>query len=170
MSHATTSLGLVASSLRMQRLLKPLRESIVDKPPYISGTLQLPDSCFSLFYKVAKDDHAARFDSPDFSVPKSPLLTFLSCHRHINLANATLDEVEQLTQACGSAGKMDSECYSPMLDLFHTDLVKIIRDYLLEGTKSKEDIKIEPYELNVYSMHLILILIQPQLITLLLPR
>ena len=49
---------------------------------------------------------------------------------------------------------MDSECFSPMLDLFHTDLVKIIRGYLLDGTKSKEDMKIEPYELNVYSMHL----------------
>ena len=50
---------------------------------------------------------------------------------------------------------MDSECFSPMLDLFHTDLVKIIRGYLLDGTKLKEDMKIEPYELNVYSMHLL---------------
>ena len=44
-----------------QQLLKPLRESIVDKPPYISGTLQLPESCFSFFYKTAKDGLAARF-------------------------------------------------------------------------------------------------------------
>jgi hypothetical protein len=76
-------------------------------------------------------------------------------YRHINLANATPDEVEQLTLACEPAGKMDSECFSPMLDLFHTDLVKIIRGYLLDGTKLKEDMKIEPYELNVYSMHLL---------------
>jgi hypothetical protein len=34
-----------------------------------------------------------------------------------------------------------------MLDLFHTELVKIIRDYLLEGTESKEVIMTEPYEL-----------------------
>jgi len=27
----------------------------------VSGTLQLPDSCFSLFYKLAKDGDAARF-------------------------------------------------------------------------------------------------------------
>ena len=48
---------------RNQQLLSSLRESIVDKPPYISGTLQLPDSCFSLFYrdKTAKDSFAARF-------------------------------------------------------------------------------------------------------------
>jgi len=44
-----------------QQLLTSLRESIIDKPPYVSGTLQLPDSCFSLFYKLAKDGDAARF-------------------------------------------------------------------------------------------------------------
>ena len=46
---------------RNQQLLTLLRESIVDKPPYISGTLQLPHASFSLFYKVAKEGHAARF-------------------------------------------------------------------------------------------------------------
>ena len=45
-----------------QQLLTSLRESIVDKPRYISGTLQLPDSFFSLFYRVAKDGNAARFE------------------------------------------------------------------------------------------------------------
>jgi hypothetical protein len=43
------------STIRIRQLLTPL----IDKPPYISGTLQL---CFTLFYKVTKDDHAARFD------------------------------------------------------------------------------------------------------------
>jgi hypothetical protein len=49
---------------RNQHLLTSLRESIVDKPP-ISGTLQLPDSFFSFFYKVAKDGHSARFGDGD---------------------------------------------------------------------------------------------------------
>lgn len=48
-----------------QRLLTPLRESILDKPPYISGTLQLPDSFFSLFYKVSKGGQAARSGDGD---------------------------------------------------------------------------------------------------------
>jgi hypothetical protein len=55
----------MASTIRIEQLLTPLRESIINKQPYISGTLQLPDSCFPLFYKVAKDDHAARFDSEE---------------------------------------------------------------------------------------------------------
>ncbi|KAI0291806.1 hypothetical protein B0F90DRAFT_1774624 [Multifurca ochricompacta] len=33
-----------------------LGKSIVDKPPYISGTFQLPPSSFSLFYKSKNDD------------------------------------------------------------------------------------------------------------------
>ena len=49
---------------RKQEILTSLRESIVDKPPYTSGTLQLPSSCFSLFYKVTKggSDDDARFE------------------------------------------------------------------------------------------------------------
>jgi hypothetical protein len=91
-------------------------------------------------------------------------------HRHINLANATPDELEQLTQACEpasfgvnkedvldetyrKAGKLDSECFAPMLDPVRTDLSKIIRSYLLEGTQSMKNIKIELYKLNVYGMH-----------------
>ena len=46
---------------RDQELLTSLRESIVDKPPYTSGTLRLSDSCFSLFYKATKGGNDARF-------------------------------------------------------------------------------------------------------------
>lgn len=95
-------------------------------------------------------------------------------YRHINLAKATRDELEQLAQACEpasfgkkhenvfdetyrKAGKMDPECFASSLDLFHTDLMKIIRGYLLEGTQSKEIIKTELYKLNIYGTHLVLI-------------
>jgi len=55
------------SELHTQRLLGPLRESIVDKPPYTSGTLRLPTSCFSLFYKANKDGNDTRLDDRDRS-------------------------------------------------------------------------------------------------------
>jgi hypothetical protein len=48
---------------RIHQLLEPLRDSIIDKPPYISGKLQLPASSFSLLYRVSKDGHAARFEN-----------------------------------------------------------------------------------------------------------
>ncbi|KAF8464806.1 hypothetical protein DFH94DRAFT_392508 [Russula ochroleuca] len=134
------------SATRTQKQLTPVRESITAKPPYVSGTLELPASCFSFLYRITKDGHDAR---------------------HINLADATPDELEKLTRACEPASfgrkqetvkdenyrkavKMDSECFSPMLDVFHTDLVNIIYDCLLEGTQSTKRIKIELYKLNVY--------------------
>jgi hypothetical protein len=49
----------------IQKLLMPIRESIVDKPPYTSGTLQLPNSYFSLFYKAKKDGSDARFEDQE---------------------------------------------------------------------------------------------------------
>ncbi|KAH9959136.1 hypothetical protein BJV74DRAFT_947509 [Russula compacta] len=122
---------------RLEQLVAPLRESIIDKPPYISGTLPLPASFFSLFYKVgdAKDGHAAR---------------------RVNLSNATLDELEGLAQGCEpasfglnkedvldetyrKAGKIDLGGFSSTLDLAQTDLLKIIRDYFSTL-----------YKLNVY--------------------
>jgi hypothetical protein len=60
---------------RTQLLLTTLRESIIDKPPYISGKLQLPASCFSLLYRVARDGPAARFEDP---VLLGILITFSS--------------------------------------------------------------------------------------------
>ena len=46
----------------IQKLLTPIRELIVDKPPYTSGTLRLPGSYFSLFYKAKKDGNDARLE------------------------------------------------------------------------------------------------------------
>ena len=62
-----------------------------------------------------------------------------------------------LDETYRKAGKMDSECFSPMLDLSHTDLIKIIREYLLEGIQSTKNIRSELYKLNVYGTHIIFI-------------
>lgn len=51
------------------------------------------------------------------------------------------------------AGKLDSERFALLLDPVRTDLLKIIRGYLLEGTQSMNNIKTELYKLNVYGMH-----------------
>ena len=92
--------------------------------------------------------------------------------------------MEQLSQACEpasfgvkqenvldetyrKAGKMDSECFTSMLDPFDTDLIKTVRDDLLEGLKSKGSIKAELYKLNIYSKYNIR---SPLSGTMLLPR
>jgi hypothetical protein len=88
--------------------------------------------------------------------------------RHVNLANATPEELEQLTQFCEHTStdhskeevtdetrrkrrKIESNGFSPFLVPQLTDLIKIVRNYLLEGTDSTRQIDIELYELNVYS-------------------
>ncbi len=62
-----------------------------------------------------------------------------------------------LDETYRKAGKMDSGCFASMLDPFHTNLIKIIRGYLLEGSKSKRDIKVELYKLNICSKYLIFV-------------
>jgi hypothetical protein len=61
-NYSTEELLESQSLLATEELLAPLRESILNKPHYISGKLQLTTSCFSLFYKVTKDGSAARFE------------------------------------------------------------------------------------------------------------
>jgi hypothetical protein len=58
-----------------------------------------------------------------------------------------------LDETYRKAGKMDSECFSSMLNPFHTDLIKIIRGYLLEGEESTRGIQAELYKLNIYSKY-----------------
>ncbi|KAI0302514.1 hypothetical protein BC826DRAFT_965854 [Russula brevipes] len=130
----------------LKRLFLPLKKAIIDKRPFVSGTLKLPATKFSLFYKIAREGHAAR---------------------HVNFTNATADELEQLAQTCQpatfgrndkdvmdetyrKAGKMDPELFSTPLVYEYTDIVKIVRDCLLDGTDSLRKLKVEPYKLNVY--------------------
>ncbi|KAH9953972.1 hypothetical protein BC827DRAFT_1272992 [Russula dissimulans] len=128
---------------RIERLLTPLRELIVNRPPFVSGTLKLPASSFSLFYKTTKDGHAAR---------------------HIDLAHASSDELEQLAQACEptafgvgdetsvKARTMDVGRFAPMFEPDRTSLEKIIRVYHseLEGFQAKSKLRFELLNLNVY--------------------
>ena len=48
---------------------------------------------------------------------------------------------------------MEAESFCPVLDPFHTDMIKIIRECLLEGTHSTKNIKTEPYKLSVNGTH-----------------
>ena len=61
-----TVTSLMEHRTRTQQLLTPLGESIIKKLPYISGTLPLPASCFSLFYRTTEGSPDSRFDNPDF--------------------------------------------------------------------------------------------------------
>jgi len=119
----------MAHRARIQQLLTPLQESIVDKPPFVSGTIPLQDSNFELYYK---DGEFARFGALTSQSQKS-LLTFDGPRfRRINLANPTPDKLEifirftspssfgikqekLLDETYCKAGEMDRKCFSPRL-------------------------------------------------------
>jgi hypothetical protein len=65
-----------------------------------------------------------------------------------------MNKEDVLDETYRKAGKLDLECFapSPLLDSVRTDLLRIIRNYLLEGTQSMNNIKAELYKLNVYGM------------------
>jgi hypothetical protein len=107
---------------------------------------------------------------PHFRIPGEYWLIFFLSYRHVNLANATHDELEQLTQACDpapfglegkdvldetyrKAAKMNPDRFASPLHPSQTDLIEIIRDYLLEGTQSSGYVVAELHKLNVYSTH-----------------
>jgi len=83
-------------------------------------------------------------------------------HRHIDLAHASFDELEQLAQATEtipgeSALKMDAEYFAPALVPVQTSLKEIIRDYCFEGAEAKGKLRIELQQLTVYGAYLIAI-------------
>jgi hypothetical protein len=61
---------------RLKHLFLPLQNAIIDKRPFVSGTLKLPATHFSLFYKSAREGHAARFEGIHAVLEEGRLLTF----------------------------------------------------------------------------------------------
>jgi len=94
----------------------------------------------------------------------------LISRRHVDFANASSNELEQLAHACceptsfglndedildetyHKTTKVDSDVFSTQLVLEQTDLVKAIREYFLEGTYSARNLNVELYKLKVYGM------------------
>jgi hypothetical protein len=149
----------------LKNLLLPLQKAITDTVPFVSGTLNLPATHFSLFYKIAREGHAARFEGIVRLAGR--LLANLQSQRHVNFTSATSDELEQLAQACQpatfgrndetvmdetyrKAANMDPDLFFTPLGYDHTDIVKIVRDCLLDSTDSPRKLKVELYKLNVY--------------------
>ncbi|TFY75753.1 hypothetical protein EWM64_g8259 [Hericium alpestre] len=125
-------------------VLQPLTDAIVDKPPYVSGTLSLPLDCFNLFYKTGNGAN------------------------YLNFTTATEAELAELAAACEAAtfgrnkedvldesyrraGKMDVDQFSNPIVPERTPLMQAIRNELLEGDHSARPIRLELYKLNVYS-------------------
>lgn len=89
--------------------------------------------------------------------------------RRINLANASVDQLKHLVEACDLATfgldqkdvhdesyrkalKLDGSDFATKLDVVRSGLVDSIRNDLLEGDKGRRSISAELYKLNIYGM------------------
>ncbi|TFY76121.1 hypothetical protein EWM64_g7892 [Hericium alpestre] len=134
------------SYLTSSESLQPLRDAIIDQPPYASGTLPLSPESFVVYYGASGDSESRRID----------------------LAHADPDELQRLSDACDratfglnhedvldetyrKAGKMDTSCFSTPIVPERNGLLDIVRANLLEGVDSTRPIQVELYKLNVYS-------------------
>ncbi|KAI0048443.1 hypothetical protein FA95DRAFT_1557942 [Auriscalpium vulgare] len=124
-------------------MLKRLRDSIVRKPPYESGTLPITPKDLILYF--GKDKIAKRID---FSAPDDAQLEELakSCER----ASFGLNNTDVIDEDYRKAGKLDAEHFATLLVPERTRLVDIVRNQLLEGEAAQRPLELELYKLNVY--------------------
>ncbi|KAH9953970.1 hypothetical protein BC827DRAFT_1272990 [Russula dissimulans] len=121
------------TATRVEQQLTPLRRSVINKPPYLSGTLQPPASSFSLFFKITKGDH-----------------TSSELEQLAQACEPTAFGVDGDDESSVKAGKMDVGRFAPLSAPDHTGLDKLLKDYHFEGSQAKNKLTIELLKLNVY--------------------
>ncbi|KAI0048444.1 hypothetical protein FA95DRAFT_1037194 [Auriscalpium vulgare] len=139
-------------------MLQRLRDSIVRKPPYESGTLPVTPKDLILYF--GKDTSAQcvprhmsiplRAHHPqsriDFTTPSAAQLGELAkaCDR----ASFGLNSADVIDENYRKAGKLDAEHFATLLATER--LVEIVHNQLLEGEAAQRPLKLELYKLNVY--------------------
>ncbi|KAI0317149.1 hypothetical protein OF83DRAFT_174527, partial [Amylostereum chailletii] len=125
--------------------LKPLRASIVDEPPFVSGTLPLPPDLFTLYYHADATDTTRRIDLARASPDELAALAH-ACQP----ATFGLGQKDVLDETYRKAAKMDAAAFATPLVPERTALLDIVRGHLLQGVESARPIRVELYKLNVY--------------------
>ncbi|TFY75754.1 hypothetical protein EWM64_g8258 [Hericium alpestre] len=127
----------------VQDILKPLRDSVVNRPPYVSGILPMSPDHLRLYYDGLESACAI-----DFTKVTDMQLAVLA--RACQPATFGLDQKDVFDESYRKAGKMDVTHFSTPIVPERTDLPTIIRYDLLDGENSTRPIRFELYKLNVY--------------------
>ncbi|KAI0317234.1 hypothetical protein OF83DRAFT_1083747 [Amylostereum chailletii] len=127
----------------LPEVLKPFRDSIVDKPPYVSGTLPLSLDMFDLYYRSGAG-------AKQINLARPPPEELLALANACQPATFGLGQKDVMDETYRKAGKMDANMFSTPLVPERTGLINIVRGYLLEGAESNRPIEVELYKLNVY--------------------
>jgi len=131
--------------------IQSLRSTIIDRPPFCSGTVPVASSDLLLFYgKPTAED----VDGGAFA-------------RRLDLTKASEAELKQLTDICDTATfglnhedvldlsyrnawKLDPAYFASKLNILHAGLMESIRYNLLQGNQGNMTFFAELYKLNVY--------------------
>ncbi|KAL1696784.1 hypothetical protein GGG16DRAFT_120995 [Schizophyllum commune] len=133
-------------SLDFKTKLSNVQNAISNRPPFVSGTLDVPEDDLLLYFGDVGNAHC------------------------INLGHATPDELATLAAACQpatfgvnkqdvldetyrKAGKLDNNKFASLLKLENYGLIDTIRDELLQEGAVDKGIKYEVYKVNVYGKH-----------------
>ncbi|TFK90703.1 hypothetical protein K466DRAFT_484250 [Polyporus arcularius HHB13444] len=129
-------------------LVKRLRSTLAENPPFCSGTLGLHARDFTLLYGKPEDDIAHRINLSGTSAKDVEAVNKLeqACEAATfgRNAEAVLDETYR------KAGKMDSDNFFLGFDVDRSRILDVVRAGLLAGGDETKPIRAELYKLNVY--------------------
>ncbi|KAJ3492016.1 hypothetical protein NLI96_g257 [Meripilus lineatus] len=136
----------------MLEKLEALRDSIVEKPPYRAGILDVDPENLILFY--GKSQEARRIDFNNVTPKELEHLANTCDPATFGLKNENVSD-----ERYRKAGKLDTKHFASRLDLGATRLLNMALDDLLEGGRDVGAcVEAEIYKLNVYgASHTILL-------------
>ncbi|KAI9069832.1 hypothetical protein FKP32DRAFT_1616694, partial [Trametes sanguinea] len=125
-------------------LLKRLRETLTESPPFCHGTLQLPHEDFQLYYGKKQAQYI------DFTEIAQDAAGVQALQDACEPAPFGRNDETVLDETYRKAGKMDADNFVMRFDAEHAGLIEIVREGLLTGSEETKGIRAELYKLNVY--------------------
>ncbi|KAI4524222.1 hypothetical protein K525DRAFT_281808 [Schizophyllum commune Loenen D] len=132
------------SSEDFQARLAAVQKAISKRPPFVSGTLDVPDSDLKLYFGEVDDAYCL-----NFARATDEQLAKLSAA--CDPATFGVKQKDVLDESYRKAGKLDTDKFASLLKVAEYGLIDTVRDELLqEGADSTKQIACELYKLNVY--------------------
>lgn len=137
--------------------LQSLGDALSQKPPYCSGTVQVPADQWTLFYGTEGNAqyvfHLSNLSSSNQKLNIIVASIFLGLRSRTRACDPTTFGVNQKDvsdESYRKAGKLDIENFASKFKLEKSGIMTVIRAALLEGHDSNRPIEAELYKLNVY--------------------
>ncbi|KAL1723098.1 hypothetical protein EV715DRAFT_191489 [Schizophyllum commune] len=132
------------SSEDFQARLAAVQKAISKRPPFVSGTLDVPESDLKLYFGEVDDAHCLNFSrATEEQLDK----LFAAC----DPATFGVKQKDVLDESYRKAGKLATDRFASLLKVAEYGLIDMVRDELLqEGADSTKQIVCELYKLNVY--------------------